>query len=304
LYFLYRRYGPKEPIVFGAVFWLVVLALLAPFFAIEGANLLYPYNVGSSMSIDGFTVLNLIRLTYGLPYHAMHPGMLLKDSNPQDPMNYDGSNPFNIFLKFLEKPFTLVGLVLPLYLIISHRTRDDEFELVRNTVVFIAAFMVFSKSFYDIYFLWFFPFLLILFGKDLKEPKNTNLIGMALVWAAVALWAWAWSAQYWRSSFEYVMLWASMGIAVVGTYLAYGLFERKKRILLTCLLSIHIYGQSMNSFPFHLFYPLISRFVGAEFFRRLVYYVGYYILIISTLAIIYLLVKEAFKEPQENAVSS
>jgi hypothetical protein len=293
LYFAWRKWGPKEPAAYILIVFAVNAAALAPFAASEGAAALSPYNTRESMAIDGLSLLNIARLSYGLPYHALHPGILLRYNDPSDPMYYPGTNPFAALLRAVETPFTLLGLAAAAYYAMRRRMDDPGLELARNTLVFTAAGLIFSKVFYDLYMLWFLPYMFLLFP---AKCKGTGwLRGAPAIYAGIVAYCLVWTTEYPRPAHVYAILWGSLGLIAAGSWTLYGCLGGRVRLAAAALMTLSAYFEMMNSVPFLMFYPPFSALIGMEAYRQATYYGGELILAVAAAAAVAVLLAEAYR---------
>jgi 4-amino-4-deoxy-L-arabinose transferase-like glycosyltransferase len=284
LYYVYSKRGAVGSLRYCAALAAVLALLLSPFLAREGLAVLYPYNVGKSMTIDGWGVLNVARLAYGLPFHALHPEMRFRDLNPGDPLNYDGTHPFMGALKLVELPVNFLGFAIAAGYVLRYRLKSAEVELLRNTVVFISLMLIFSKSFYDQYFLWFIPYLIIIFSAAARRLGRVELVGAGMAFGAALIFAAVWTMSLWRPIAELLWLWAGLALAVCGSYLLYYGLGKVARNSMILLMFVCAYSNMMNAVPFMVFYPLVAARIGQDFFRQITYYGGYLLMAIFVLA--------------------
>jgi hypothetical protein len=296
IYYIYLKGGVRWVAVYGLVFSLVFLACLAPFWEREGAAILYPYNSAQVMKIDGWGLMNLLRLGYGLPYHALHPTLLLRENDPSDPMTYEGTNPFSRLLRALELPFNIIAFVMAAYYALRHRMRNHDLELVRNTVLFIVTMMIFLKTFHDMYIIWFMPYAFILLSKEVSEPGRREAAGAVLVFIGVLIYAGVWTTALYRQLAEHLWIWASFILVMAGSYMAYRAFGRRRQLILSAVTLLPAYSNMMGSLPFIIFYPVVQGHMGLDAFRQLTYYVGFFVMLLYALAALYILLREVHLE--------
>ncbi len=286
-FYIWRSRGLKAVFAYNALAIVVTGALIAPFFASEGQAVLNPYKPGEGMQIDGYGVLNVIRLTYGLPYHAVHRELLLRHNDPADPMTYGGTHPFQRLLRLLELPFNAIGFLIAAVYVLRYRMASAERELARNSFVFTLAMMAFSKAFYEQYFLWLTPFLIILFAEKARGIGRLEAAGMALVYAACLVQAGVWTTLLYRPFAEHAWLWAAALLAVAGSCMMYRVFGNGRWRTMSALALISVYSNFAMSLPFIVFHPLVAGYIGLDALRQLTFYVGNYVAGIFTLCMMY-----------------
>jgi len=296
LYYVFRRGGWKKTLSYSIVFCLFFAALIVPFALEEGKAIAEPFLLSGS-DVDGLGFMNLARLTYGLPYHLLHPDMLLRDKDVNDPMNLKtGTNPFAIILKALAFPFRILAFALVAYYASKNRLKNREVELFRNIAVLVAAVSLANNVFFDFYTMWFIPYALVLLCADSKKIGKTVLAGFVLTFCAVFIHGFVWTQDYFRPMAEVVSLNLSLCLAVAGAYLMFGVLERRKRLVLTGLTAVCAYYQIQHALPLRVFYPLLQGFMGLERFRQANIYGLLYLSILGTIAAVFLILREVHRE--------
>lgn len=300
LYYIYRQKRRTDMMKYAVVSAVTALALLAPFFASEGVAILEPYFLTGS-DVDGLGFMNLARLTYGLPYHAMNPGMLLRDKNVNDPMNLiTGVHPFARALKASAFPLRIIAFLAVASYVFRRRLENNEEELLRNLVILVAAICLVNNGLYDFYFMWFIPLALILLTKDAKKDSKSLWAGAMLTYLAVAMYGTVWTQQYFRPMSEVYSVTIAAVLATCGGWLMYGILDARKRRIFTALTFISAYVQVQHALPMRIIYFLFDDFIGLETFRRLNIYGILYVIIILTIATITLLMIEVHRQTRKS----
>lgn len=289
VWYLHRTSGRNGMVVFGVSSLLAAGLILTPFLLTEGSNILNPFLQKDDHGIGGMSVLNVVRLSYGLPYHFLHSGTNVGDYAEGDPMNYEGRSVFVDALKMLASPMLLLGLVAYVLYIRRYRLRDEGLELVRNLTLLFVVVLLAYKMLNDLYFLWFLPLIIILYSKSAVFRLKSIIRGGLLCYAGVAIFAWSWSEGLFRPMSEVFLLDLVIVLVLAGSYIIYGAFERNKRLLFTLLALVAAIYQVMHAGPLRIFYFLVDSLVSPDFFRAATYYALLYVTSLATILSLFLL---------------
>lgn len=197
----------KIPINYFLKFGIMFSMILLPFYLMAGLNVFYPYNVGKSMPVDGMSILNFIKM---LAYYFI----------------FGSNKPYNtyIFPEWIALPFSIIGFSLALIYIFKYRIENPKLELIRNIFVMIFAGLIFSKTFFGPYILWFLPFVLIIaihsinFSKYDFSLSILEIIGIVIIIisAIIHAYLYRWFIDY--TDLERTLILLGIIAAPVGTY--------------------------------------------------------------------------------------
>lgn len=285
--------GLRKATEYGIIAIISALIILLPFTANDGLYITYPYRIGDSMPIDGLSLPNLLRLTYGLSFHALNPGMLLRDGNPRDPMNYAGIHPFNRLMKAIELPMMVLGALIGIWFIKRQNSINLEKDLVSGVAFFGLAVMILSKSLYPAYIGWYIPLIIVFFAGNNNWEKI--FVGSLVTFASVALLGWGFGPGYEIGTKQQIALLLSIASAAAG---AIYLFKPLKDIVKELVILIGLFAtfEALNAYPFLIIYPYVSHFIGIEQFRQFGYYGIYYVIVILCVSVLGTLISKIAKK--------
>jgi len=294
LYYIWRtRKNHVDIVKYCAVMALVTAAVVSPYFLREGISVINPFILKNSVGTGGLCIQNIARLTYGIPYHLIYmPGVLLRDYNINDPMNYYGTHPFNLLLKALEVPFMAVGFAIACLLMWRHRLKDPKLEVLRNTALLVVVELIFYRTVHDFYFMVFLPPALLIFTRKETRFDGENVLGLVITYFAAATYVFFWTEPYWKPPYEMIALLSSVVLAGIGAHLAFRGFSGKKHRILLLMAIISSYYQIMNAFPICLFHPLLAGYISLEKLRVSSYYGLFWVAAVATVYMLVILAKE------------
>ncbi|MBD3387527.1 MAG: DUF2029 domain-containing protein [Candidatus Altiarchaeales archaeon] len=273
VYYILRKGGARKLVVFGACSLMVFSAFFIPHYLIAGEAALAPYMSQShpNVSIFGVGFLNIVRLSYGLPYHLMHPEMPRRyaDSQPLSPLNYHGDNQFSAFLRAFSGPFMLLGVLATIGYMLKYRLSPGKgigLEMVRNSFFFLFVPLMFSKIVDPLYFQWALPYLIILFAGEsdyagdlasvLKNRTAVNSYILAILSAFVFSAIYRWSDQL--DPLQKIFLAAGMLGAAYSTYMISYSMGRRERVLLSALTFVFAMDRVLHANILAMAYPMFS----------------------------------------------
>jgi len=282
IYLLYQCKKYKNIFLYIAGVISTIAIILFPFYLKAGFNVLFPYNIGKMMPVDGMSLLHLIKmLSYYLIYHAEIP-----------------YNTYQ-FPEWISTPFTLIGFTLVSLYILKFRLKNKDLELFRNIILFIFVGLIFSKTFYGLYVFWLLPFVLLLaaYTIDTDSLKNFSLslyeiAGIILIISSTIIHAalYRWWIDY--TTLERSLILIGTLIVPIGTYLTMIKTDFKIRISWSFVMFVAVAFTKINTRVLLLFGSIIPSIAierlawGYEYFAEIVLMLLAMLLLFRTVHII------------------
>lgn len=207
LLYIYRQHNPLKSISYLVTFSGTFFMILSLSYLSGVKHVLYPYLAGEWLWIDGMGVIGLIRQGYLISTYILSPSLLYEKT----------------FIVSLAKVTpVLMGTVFFFYIgyIIRFMSENNLNDLLRNALLSIVIFLIFSPMFYSLYILWVLPFLFLICSKTCKKEPRFNkeaLFGIILIYIGALIAA---SLRWTDITMGLLILyWVSIGITPLGTYL-------------------------------------------------------------------------------------
>jgi hypothetical protein len=285
LLYMYKEKNLRAAVSYAIFVATIFIIVFMSFFLIVGEPAMTTYTFGTSL-MDGYTPANLLRMTFVLPYHTMHPELPLNFASlsTNDPWNYNGTHWFSRLIRLYVSLSQILGLLLYAFIVLKYRIKDIKVELLRNVVLLMLITFLFGKLAETLYFVWFLPFTLILLKKTNDLDKKQFVLGCYLIVVSVVIYGttFRWVSPmydpiYHMTFNELLMLNFAIINATVGSYFIFNMYSKQARNILTLLVFVFALGETMHARPFYVLSPVASFFVSDKIFALVSYFAAYWL---------------------------